>query len=146
MRILDYYRRPIKLFDTDAIEAYRILNDLSIDEILRVREDRENGNRNKRYRLSIQILKDLNFSRYGSFEVRFFRGTTRLRYGSFEGRFFRATILSRLFIFIFDRFEELLFFEKFVLEVEREDERQKIKLYDETYSKSSYRKSSRLSK
>ena len=50
--ILDYCRRPIKLFDTDAIEACRILNDLSIDKILRVREDREELNRNKRYRLS----------------------------------------------------------------------------------------------
>ena len=47
--ILDYSRRSTKLFGTDAIEACRILNDLSVVKIVGIREDQERQNRRKRY-------------------------------------------------------------------------------------------------
>jgi hypothetical protein len=50
--IVEYMRTPIQLFGTDAIQACRVLNDLNVSQIVRLRENSEDLTRRKRYRES----------------------------------------------------------------------------------------------
>ena len=50
--VLDYCRKPIQLYGTDAIQVCRVLNELSIGKIVQLRENLEDEGQRKRYRQS----------------------------------------------------------------------------------------------
>jgi hypothetical protein len=51
--IVDYLRRPTRLFGTDAIEVCQVFNELSVVKIVQTREMIEDEDRRKRYRESM---------------------------------------------------------------------------------------------